>query len=188
MPIYQKSTPEVREMIASLLNEFESHKPLVELKVTIDVLMAHGDRDEETGKLLNDAIKKNGVRALGLARIVNEKDRVKGCADAEILLDADHWGTIDEAEQRAILDHELHHLSLKVVKNVIQHDSQGRPKLKLRKHDIEVGWFKVIAYRHGKASVEQIQAAHMMDTMGQYFWPLLADSSSSAIKRISGEK
>ncbi len=38
----------------------------------------------------------------------------------------------------------------------------GRPQLKLRKHDVEVGWFKCVAERNGAASLERIQFATTM--------------------------
>lgn len=174
MSTYQKCPLEVHQMSKEILSEFESHLPLVNAGVTITLLFAYGDRDEDTGELKSDAIKHHGMRALGLCRIVNEKDRVKGCADAEILLDGDYWPTIDAPEQRALLDHELHHLKVSVKDGVIKHDCAGRPKLKMRKHDVEFGWFKTIAERHGEASMEQQQAKQLMDFAGQYFWPLLA--------------
>lgn len=167
-------------MAKSVLSVFPSHQPLIDSGVTFAILMAYGDRDEDTGELTNDAITHHGQRALGLARIVNLKDRVKGVADAEILLDGDYWTTIDEAAQRALLDHELHHVSLKISKGIIQHDAAGRPKLKMRKHDVEIGWFKCIAERHGEHSMEQQQAKHIMDFCGQYFWPLLAGPGTLA--------
>lgn len=139
MSTYQKCPPEVNQMARELLKEFESHLPVLDAGVTIACLFAYGDRDEDTGELKSDAIKHHGQRALGLCRIVNEKDRVKGCADAEILLDGDYWPTIDVPQQRALLDHELHHIKVKDKKGIIQHDCAGRPKLKMRKHDVEFG-------------------------------------------------
>ena len=47
----------------------------------------------------------------------------------------------------------------------------GRPELKLRKHDHEFGWFERVAQRHGAHSQERIQAARMMDSSGQAYWP-----------------
>lgn len=177
MSTYQKCPKDVHQMAQSIISEFESHKPLSDCGVTLSLLFAYGDRDDETGELNGDAITHHGQRALGLARIVNEKDRVKGNPDAEIILDGDYWVIIDEPVQRALLDHELHHISVKTTKGIIQHDCAGRPKLKMRKHDIEIGWFKCIAERHGKNSMEQQQAARMMDFCGQYFWPQLTQSS-----------
>jgi hypothetical protein len=43
----------------------------------------------------------------------------------------------------------------------------------LRKHDIEVGWFAVVAGRNGGASLEIEQAKAIMDSYGQLFWPAI---------------
>lgn len=173
MSTYQKCPKDIHQMAHEILSQFESHKPLVDHGVTLSLLFAYGDRDEETGELKSDAIKHHGHRALGLCRIVSEKDRIKNNPDAEILLDGDNWPSVSEESQRALLDHELHHLSVKATKGIVQHDCAGRPKLKMRKHDVEVGWFKIIADRHGEHSMEQQQAKHLFDVCGQYFWPQL---------------
>jgi hypothetical protein len=52
-------------------------------------------------------------------------------------------------------------------------DDLKRPKLKLRKHDVEVGWFAIVAGRHGSASLEIEQAKAVMDSYGQLFWPCI---------------
>lgn len=182
MPTYQKCPKEVHSMAAEILRAFESHLPLVDCGVTLSLLFAYGDRNEDTGELISDAIKLRGQRALGLCRIVNVKDRIKGNPDAEILLDGDHWPTIDEAVQRALLDHELHHLSVRLKNRQPQHDCAGRPALKMRRHDVEIGWFKCIAERHGEHSSERQQAAHLLDSCGQYFWPQLALSNELAAR------
>lgn len=168
-------------MAAELLKQFEGHAPLLDANVTIEIIMAHGARDDD-GDLCGDAITHHGRKALGLCKIVKELDRVKGMADAEILLDGDYWPTIDEDNQRALLDHELHHISLKLKDGQHQFDCAGRPKLKLRKHTIEVGWFSVIAERHGAASLERIQAKEIMDEAGQYFFPVFAPLAKAAKK------
>ena len=175
MPKFQKAPPDVREMCDALLNEFESHKPLVENKVKIDLIFAFADTDDDTGEKLNDALTLHGHKALGITRKLGAKDRVMGRGDAEIVLDGDWWTeTASEEQQRALLDHELHHVAVKTKKGAVQHDDLGRPQINLRKHDVEFGWFAVIADRHGKHSQEQIQAATILDAYGQYFWPQLA--------------
>lgn len=187
MPTFKKADREIHEMAESLLREFESHKPLVEAKVRVDLVMAYCDRDEDTGERQNFALTKNGIRALGLTRAIALKDRVMGRGDAEVCLDGDWWTeTASEEQQRALLDHELHHIALKMRKQVLQCDDLGRPLIKLRKHDVEIGWFACIADRHGAASQEQIQAAAIMEDRGQYFWPdLVADNQRKELAENS---
>lgn len=184
MSKYQKAPPDVYATAAEILKEFESHKPLVEYGVKVDIVFAYGDRDDDTGELKGDALTLNGRKALGIAKKLSTKERAMGRGDAEICLDADYWtATASEEQQRALLDHELHHLSLKVKKGQVCHDDLGRPEIKLRKHDVEVGWFGIIADRHGANSMEQIQAKTIMDAYGQFYWPALAASNSAAVAK-----
>jgi hypothetical protein len=174
MPTYQKCEKAVAELASSLINKYDTHKPLEQLKVKIDLVFAFADVDEK-GRQLNDALTKNGIKALGITRKIPIKDRVLGRGDAEIALDGDYWGNASEEEQAALLDHELHHVAVQTDKNGnAQFDDIGRPKIKLRKHDVEVGWFRIIAERHGIASQERQQAKAIMDKIGQYFWPGIA--------------
>lgn len=171
-------------MAAEILNEFESHKPLVEYGAKVDLIFAYGERDDDTGELKGDALTHNGVKALGIAKKCSTKERAMGRGDAEVCLDADYWTGVATPEmQRALLDHELHHISLKVKKGQVVHDDLGRPEIKLRKHDVEIGWFGLIAERHGKNSQEQIQAKTIMDAYGQFYWPALAASTATAVAK-----
>lgn len=174
MPTFERCDKSVEALAKELLKKFDSHKPLVALDVKIDFVFAYADVDEK-GRILNDALSKGGIKALGITRKIPLKDRALGRGDAEISLDGDWWKTVGEEEQAALLDHELHHIAVKSDKNGnVQYDDLGRPKLNLRKHDVEIGWFKCIAERHGAASQERIQAKRIMDDQGQYYWPGIA--------------
>jgi len=173
MPTYQRCPTDINDLSLQILCEFESHKPLLDAKVKIDFVFAMGDVNEKTGEIISDAIVKNGVKALGLARKLSLKDRAMGRGDAEVTLDRDHWMKISEDEQRALLDHELHHLSVKSDKRGLVRDDLGRPVIVIRDHDYEFGWFRIIAERHGRASIERQQASVMLSESGQLFWPAL---------------
>lgn len=178
MPTFQKCDPSVRKMATELLNEFETHKALLESRASIDFVFAYCDRDEKTNLPVNNALSKNGCRALGIARKIGLKDRVLGRGDAEISLDGDWWRTANEKEQCALLDHELHHLCPKIDKRGFCTDDIGRPIMQMREHDYEFGWFKAIAARHEEFSQERIQARSMMTLAGQLFWPEIAAANS----------
>lgn len=173
MSTFKRCDGSVEEMASELINQFDTHAPLIECKVKIDYVFAYGDRDEATGELKSTALKLHGVAALGIARKMPLKDRALGRGDAEISLDGDWWKEASDAERRALLDHELHHLV-----PTYDTDDLRRPIIKIRPHDFQFGWFKVIAARHGIASQERIQAKAMMDDAGQYFWPL--DNTATA--------
>lgn len=174
MPTFQRADKSVSDMAKSLIAEFKSHEALHTRDVRVDYMFAFPDRDEE-GQAINDALKHQGVKALGLCRKVSLKDRAKGMGDAEIVLDGDWWQGATTEEARALLDHELHHIAVSQ-----DNDDLGRPKLKLRKHDHQFGWFKIIAMRHGQASQECQQAKAMMDNAGQLYWPTLASGLDGA--------
>lgn len=175
MATFQKCPAAVHELANSILCEFESHKPLLDCRVKIDLVFAYGEREEKTNNLLTDALKKNGIRALGITRKIPLKDRALGRGDAEVALDHDWWEEATETQRRALLDHELHHIAVKVDKRGVVRDDLQRPVIQMRKHDMEVGWFAIIAERHGEASIERQQAEMFYDDFNQAFWPALTD-------------
>ena len=176
MATFQKAPQSVVDLANSILCEYESHKPLLDAKVRIDYVFAFGERDEKTGALVSDALKHHGVRAFGIARKLGLKDRAMNRGDAEISLDADWWEEANDRQRRALLDHELHHLAVKIDKRGIVRDDLGRPMIKLRNHDVDFGWFRVIAERHGEFSIERHQAAVLWDNYKQSFWPSIVEA------------
>lgn len=176
MPTYAKAHKSVTQMAGSLLKKY--HEPLVEAGIRIDFVFAYADLDEND-EPINNAITHQGYPAGGLCRIINLKDRAKGNGDAEITLDAVAWDNLTELEKNALLDHELHHLTLG--KGV---DDLRRPKLRMRKHDVQIGWFSLIAERHQAASAERRQATIVMVEKGQYFWPELVNQQNGQASRM----
>ena len=173
MSTYQKAPTEVREMAEAILEEFLTYKPIVEAKVKIDFMFAFAEVGED-GESKGHALTKHGIRALGITRKLGIKDRVMGRGDCEVCLDGDWWKDETPARRKALLDHELHHLEVVTDEDgVVIRDDLKRPKLKLRKHDVEVGWFAVVAGRHGSNSLELEQAKAVWDSYGQLFWPCL---------------
>ena len=170
MSTFKKCDKTVREMANELLCEFDTHKPLLNAKVNIELLFAFGDVNDK-GEKTGDALSKGGIRALGIAKIITMKDRVAGRGDAEVTLDGDWWKDAKDQQRRALLDHELHHLSVKTKEGFVVIDDAGRPKLNMRKHDYEFGWFTIIAARHGKFSIEVEQSTRIMDEQGEFYFP-----------------
>lgn len=173
MSTYTKASAEVRELADAILTEFKTHLPVVESKVKIDFLFAYAEVGED-GESKGHALTKHGVRALGITRKLGLKDRAMGRGDCEICLDGDWWKEATEGRRKALLDHELHHIEVRTDQDgVVLRDDLKRPKLKLRKHDVEVGWFAIVAGRHGSNSLELEQAKAVWDSYGQLFWPCL---------------
>lgn len=167
---YQLASDEVRDMAKLLIPQY--HNELFEFDVKIDYVFAFGELDEETSEKLAPAIKHNGWPALGLASRTKLKDRVKGMGDCEILLDGDEWPKLTYAQQLALLDHELEHFEIKRDKfGNIEKDDIDRPKITMREHDRQHGWFDNIAQRHGINSFEVQQFRKIITEAGGSYVP-----------------
>ncbi len=188
MPTFQKCPKEIADLSADIIEEFETHQPLADAHVTIDFVFAYSDKDEKTGASINNALSKNGMRALGVCRKIPLKDRALGRGDAEIAIDGDWWSEANSQEQRALLDHEMHHIEVRKDDRGFITDDLRRPVLRLRKHDVEVGWFKIVASRHGIFSQERMQAKAIMADCGQLFWPDIVqghtDATEHAVRNV----
>ncbi|MCA9137265.1 MAG: hypothetical protein KDB00_10910 [Planctomycetales bacterium] len=148
---YEKAPATCRRLIDSLLSQY--HGALADFGLKVDCLLVKAPVDADghpTGPALQS---KSGFPAAAQISITKLKDRVKGQGDAEMLIDGDRYPKWDEPQLRALIDHELTHLEF--TGNV---DDLGRPRLRLRPHDVEFGWFDAVARRHGEISFEVQQA------------------------------
>jgi hypothetical protein len=161
---YERAPKEVERIAKELIAEHKEHEKLKDYRVKIDFVFAY------SSEAFIPALKKNGVKCLGIARKLSLKDRAMDRGDAEISIDGEWWKDASDLERRALLDHELYHLDVNT-SGVNVKDDLGRPKLYLRPHDYEFGWFKHIAKRYGMASEERKQAKQMLDDSDQFFWP-----------------
>lgn len=158
MPLYEKAPAEVTKIVERMMEKF--HGPLHDAKVTIDCLFAklkpddNGDTDMDSC-----ALTLHGYQVAAMVKVNAYKLRVQGHADAEIVIDGERWDEWSEEEKDAMIDHELEHLELKEKEGIVQRDDLERPRLRMRKHDHQFGWFDSIARRHGKHSFEQQQYA-----------------------------
>jgi hypothetical protein len=164
MKTYDKAPPDVHTRVKDLIAKY--HPELTELAVTVDLLMV--STDSETAPALTHG----GYPAQAVVRRTNSKERVHGRADAEIVIDRDNYNGLSDAECDALLDHELYHLMPIIDKKTgaWKRDEHGRPKIKMRKHDFEVGWFHTIARRHGEASAEIKQSRMLLAETGQLYF------------------
>lgn len=160
MPNYEKDDGRIAAIAEYCIERYHGH--LRDNGVTIDFLFAHA-KTNQNGDVEDAALKLNGYPCGAIVRIVGLKDRTKGNADAEIVVDGDQWDEWSRAEQIALIDHELQHLTLVPSKDGkgIKRDDLDRPKLKMRLHDRQFGWFDIIARRHGEAAFEVKQATEM---------------------------
>lgn len=164
---YKRAPEEVYKIARELI---EKHHPNTDKAgVKFDILFATSDSGH--------ALKCHGWPANAVVRIVGPVERAKGAGDAEIRIDADIWESLTEAEQAALVDHELYHVMpvLDDASGEWKRDAYDRPKLKMRPHDMQVGWFTEIANRHGESSMERKQAREIFAKDGQAFFPFLME-------------
>ena len=157
---------EVTALVAAVRRE--NHRYLEGADVAVDVLMV-SDIDDESGEVLA-ALKLHGYPAQATIKIVGPAQRALGQGDALMTLDFVSWRELPPAARRALIDHELTHLEVVCgKKGEIKRDDSGRPKLKMRLHDYEIGGFREVIERHGKTAPEVITAKACAEN-GQYFW------------------
>lgn len=148
---YEKAPRKVVETIGEVLRRY--HTDLCNMKLRVDALLVHAPLDAEgcpAGPALTSS---GGYPALAKVKVTPLKDRVLGRGDCEIMLDGDRYPKWNDDVLRCLIDHEIEHLEF--TGNV---DDIGRPKLRLRPHDVEFGWFDAVARRHGDHSCEVRQA------------------------------
>ncbi len=148
---------EIRDQANSIIAKY--HPDLLKFDVTIAYTFANSSTDAP-------ALSHGGHPAAALCRINNEQARMEGLTDCSISICESTWDDLDDDERNALLDHELHHISVVFDKEGgVKMDGCGRPKIKLRKHDIVVGGFHVIVKRHGIAALE---AQHVRDAARKF--------------------
>jgi len=184
MSTYKKASKEVLDRADAIIHE--NYPGLEAVGVRVDFLFAYApvDKDDQPK---GPAIKHHGCPAAGKCRVVALKDRVKGHGDAEILLDGDQWPKWSLQRRNAIIDHELCHIQVVPDGNsgLVKTDDIGRPKIRMRPHNFEFGWFTEIAERHGRSSLEVEQANRIKRTAGKiYFQPELFESVEMPEKEV----
>lgn len=147
MKTYTRANEQVSDLAKHLIKLF--HAELQDAGIRIDYVFVSTDSEDAP------ALSLHGNACMAIARIIGPKERAKGLGDSEISIDEALWIGKTTAEKEAILDHELHHFELRRnKKGRVKLDPNGRPLLKMRKHDYDIGHFVHIAKRHGAASME----------------------------------
>jgi hypothetical protein len=164
MKTYDPAPQDVHTRLAALIEKF--HPDLKTSTARIDLLFVWAEEGQTP-------LQCHGYPAQAVVRIIGDKDRVAGRGDAEIVIDRENYQMLSEAEKDALLDHELYHLIVKKDRHgIIQVDDHRRPKMKMRRHDHEFGWFDEIARRHGEHSAEIQQARAFSEVRGQLYLQL----------------
>lgn len=188
---YTKASDEVMALVYEARDRNGWHRVLSSLGVTFDVLMVEDVDDEGES---HPALKHHGYPAAAIIKINSLEQRTLGQADALLTIDACSWSELDEEGRLALLDHELEHLQVLAEKpvgimytnefgalqGIVRRDECGRPRLKMKLHDWQLGGFRAVAQRHKEKALE-IVAVRACMVKGQYYWDF------DAPKRKKGE-
>lgn len=165
MPVcYDQGGHEVHAMAREILAD---HHPELWIQggdeyVSLCILMAYRDDDSD-----EPPVKHDGYPCAAVISVIPYKQRVDKRADAEIIIDQKKWVDFTEPQQRALLDHEITHLEIQVDEDgLVKTDDTGRPKLKLRNHDCQLGGFRAVAQRYGADAIEVTEARKFEEQYG----------------------
>lgn len=138
--------------------------------VSIGALFVFGD---EPGQILEH----QGYPSAAVIKPTSTKDRAAGLSDALLIVDRYAYEGFTDPQKMALVDHELYHLE-RVTEDdgTPKFDSNGRPKLSIRKHDRQFGWFDEVAHRHGDNSIEVMQAKSIIASTRQLYFPFYQDA------------
>lgn len=163
--IYDLAPPDVHDLATEVMRAHHQRLKLGGVDyVKLCLLMAKMSSDNESDE---PAVKLHGYPCAAIISVIPYKQRVDKRADAEIVIDADAWDDMTEPQQMALLDHEITHLEIVTDKDgLVKTDDQGRPKLRLRIHDWQIGGFREVVMRHGSDAPETVQAREFSDKHG----------------------
>ena len=188
---YRRAEDAIREQVYAVM---ERHHP--ELKgagVTVDVLWCEATVSESSGEMIAGNLKHGGRAAWGTIRITSQKERALGRMDAEMTLCEWAWKhrLSGKRERDALIDHELTHLQIVREQGGVKlgdslpppkKDGCGRPRLKSRQHDVELGLFYEVADRHKAYAPEAIVVREVFATeKGQLFLAVMELGGARAV-------
>lgn len=165
MKTYSHASDDVLMAIARMREQYYPHGTELD-GVTIAALFVFDDEASSEQVLTH-----GGYPAQATIKLTPVRDRALGVADAVIVIDRANWLALVSMERDALIDHELYHLERVIDEEtgIPKADAVNRPKLTMRKHDHQYGWFDEIAQRHGEASAEVRQAKTLIAQTGQLY-------------------
>ncbi len=158
MPRYESADKELCQQVKAMLAQ-PQHSEAKAAGVTIHVVLAFGKNE-------SPAIMHGGYQAAAQIRINNHRQRVEGLEDCTLIIDGDQLGEWSKAKLDALIDHELTHILVqRDGDGEVKYDDCERPKLKLRKHDAQIGVFFDVMERHEAEAIDtQVVAKLCQDT------------------------
>lgn len=186
MATYKRASGDIMKLIVNVIKLW--HKPLEDAGVKLSVLTAWPPLDENDQPKGRPIIHQ-GIPVLAYVKICSLKSRVQGVGDAEMIIDGPGWNDMNAAKKKSLIDHELEHL--KIVfdsENTAKTDGEGRPKMKMRLHDWELGGFNDVAKRNGTESHEADAIRGIFESDPQMFFAFVGDHVPRNDKKKKGNK
>lgn len=153
---YDDCTQDVLDIARDIMNRH--YRDLLQAGVTVRYLFARNPD--------GPAIKVHGVPAAASVKVNGLQHRKEGLTDCTVKICAEWWEQHDKLQCEALIDHELAHILVAFDENgAIEADDVGRPKIRLKPHDFEIGGFFDIVQRHGSNAVE---AQAVVDTAAKF--------------------
>jgi hypothetical protein len=149
MPItYESCDGVVGTVIERIVNKEHGEFASCEPPVTIAALWARNSDKTQP------AVKLHGYPCRATIRKTNSKERANGSADLMIVIDEAVWDSLDSGSRDGLISHEIEHVELLMKGNRAKIGHDGRPALRLKPHDYELGGFLDVIRRHGDNSLE----------------------------------
>jgi hypothetical protein len=172
--VYWKADQEIVSFVDNVMMKW--HGDLHVNQVKIGIIMAMSSSEETT------ALRLHGYPVAAMVKIVPLKDRITKEYDAEMMIDASLWKESNIKRKTALIDHELSHIEVRRKKpekpkkgepkreidplGEVVYDDIGRPALKTRKGDYNVGdGFLKVIQRHQDESFETININSAMSAI-----------------------
>jgi hypothetical protein len=180
MKVYSAASIDLETAIESMVKQY--HPDLQQVRIA--ALFVFDDEKSE------QVLSHNGYPAAAVVRITSLRERALGMADAVIVVDRASWQSLTHQRHCALIDHELTHLARRLDSDTQQpiFDALGRPKLQMRRHDHQLGWFDEVAQRHGEQSVEVRQARELVQSTYQLYFEFGPPSPPPEDEAVSQER
>lgn len=140
----------------NILNSYDIH---------VELFMKYGKRDKE-GNLKSPAITKNGIAVPAQIKVVSNFNRITDDTDVKIVLNAELWEELSQAEKIATLDNMLSYLQIKEDKDgepLTISESCDKVQLKLKHPDFYCEGFLDVLNTHKKNYIPWQEAKAIAD-------------------------
>lgn len=182
---FREADDVIQKMVLGAIEKYHK-ETLAKNGVRVNVLIA----SRESKKLgVIPALREKGIDVQATIQVTSLKDRARGQADANLVIDEYNWDRIANGRREALIDHMLEHLEIGSTKPTKKNafatgtkfDDLGRPCLRIRPYDWRIVGFEKTAERHGEASVE----ARMFNAFSEEYGQLLLFDPARFTKAVA---